>query len=66
MCAHVWCEGNFVLLLNGAAILSTAYDKRSIFSVKQLSIKNGKREKLFWSWDYFGGKQWVVLETWMA
>ena len=37
-----------VLLLHGTAILSTtAYDKRSIFSVKQLIIKSGKWEKLF-------------------
>ena len=28
-------------------IVSTAYDKRSIFSVKQLSIKSDKSEKLF-------------------
>ena len=37
----------FVLQLHGAAILSTAYDKQSIFSVKQLYIKSGKLEKLF-------------------
>ena len=45
MGAHVWFEGNFVLLLHGTAILSTAYDKRLIFSVKQLSIKSGMFEK---------------------
>ena len=56
MHAHVWFEGNFVLLLHGAAILSTAYEKRSIFSVKQFSTKSGKWGKLFYSWDYFGGK----------
>ena len=32
-------------LLYGAAIISTAYDKQSIFSVKQLSIKSGKWKK---------------------
>ena len=39
MRAHVWFVGNFVLLLHRTAILSAAYDKQSIFSVKQLSIK---------------------------
>ena len=47
MCMHFWFEGNFVLLLHGAAILSTAYDKQLIFSVKQLIIESGKWEKLF-------------------
>ena len=47
MHSHVWFEGNFVLLIYGGAILSTAYKKRSIFSIKQLSIKRGKWEKLF-------------------
>ena len=47
MGVHVWFEGNFVLLLHGTAILSTVYDKRLIFSVKQLSIKSGMFEKLF-------------------
>ena len=36
MHAHVWLEGNSVLLLHGTAISRTAYDKRSIFSVQQL------------------------------
>ena len=44
-----------MLLLQGVAILRTAYDKRSIFSVKQLSIESGKREKLFQSCNYFWG-----------
>ena len=49
----LWFEGNFVLLLHGAAILSTAYDKRLTFTIKQLSIKNWSGETilklgLFW------------------
>ena len=47
-----------MLLLHGAPILSAAYDKQSIFSVKQLYFKSGKWEKLFQGWDYFGGKWW--------
>ena len=39
MCVHDWFEGSFVLLLHKVGILSTAYDKRSIFTVKQLNIK---------------------------
>ena len=42
MHAHVWFEFKIVLLLHEATILNTAYDKRSICSVKQLSIKSGK------------------------
>ena len=38
-----------MLLLHGALILRSAYDKRSIFSVKQLNIKSGKWEKLLLS-----------------
>ena len=47
MRANLWREVNFVLFLHVVAILSTAYDKRSIFSINQLSIKNYKWEKLF-------------------
>ena len=47
---------NIMLLLHGAAELSTAFDKRWIFSVKQLSTKTGKWEKVFLSLDYFGGQ----------
>ena len=42
---HVSFEADFVLLLRGTAILSTVYEKQSIFSFKQLSIKSGKWEK---------------------
>ena len=53
MHAHVLFEGNFALLLHRAAILSTEYDKRLTFSVKQLNFKNvsGKtilKLGLFW------------------
>ena len=62
MRAHVWSEGSFVLLLHGAAILSTIYDKRSIFSVKQLSVKSANYSK-------FGiilkVNNEVVAKTWM-
>ena len=42
-----WFEGNFVLLLHGASILTYFYinhylNKRSIFSVKELHAKVGK------------------------
>ena len=37
MRTHVWFEGNSVLLLHGAGLLSTAHDKRSISGVEQFS-----------------------------
>ena len=38
MRAHVWFENTFVLLLQENTILSTEYDMKSIFSIKQLGI----------------------------
>ena len=38
MRAHVWFENTFVLLLHENTILSTEYDMKSIFSIKQLGI----------------------------
>ena len=43
---HIWFEGDFVIILR-APKKGNTYNKKSIFSVKQLNIKSGKFEKLF-------------------
>ena len=48
-------------------LLSTAYDKQSIFSVKQHSIESGKCQKYCKVWIILEvNNDEVVVETWMA
>ena len=58
---HVWFEGNVVLLLHGAAMLSFAYEKWLMFSVKQLSIKKVVRKTI----PNLGLNNEIAVETWV-
>ena len=55
-----------LLLLHGASVLSTAYDRRSIFSVKQISIKNVSGKNCSKVGIILEVKNDVVVQTWMA
>ena len=51
---------------HGAAILITAYDKRSIFSIKQVKIKSGKWENYSKVGVKLEVNNEVLVEAWMA
>ena len=46
--AHVWFKGNFVFLLHGAAILSTAYDKQGDYNDEFLALSNSAGGWFWW------------------
>ena len=55
-----------LLLLHGAAALSIAYDRRSIFSVKQINIKNVSRKNCSKVGIILEVNNDFVVQTWMT
>ena len=66
MRAQVWFEGYFFLSLDGTTILSTAYVKRLILSVKQFNIKSDKWENYSKVGIVLEVITEAVVETWIA
>ena len=60
---HIWFESNFLLLSKEVDILIIAYDKQSIFTFEQLSIKSGKWENYSKVRIILGV---IVVEKWKA
>ena len=66
MHAQVWFEGYFFLLLQGTTVLSTAYDKRSILSLNNSTLKVVSGKNYSKVGIILEVNNEAVVETWMV